>query len=257
MSESTVALPTGPSRADPASEAVRAELRSPRYYDLLLGGFVAVLLCSNLIGPGKTVRLELPFGIPFSFGAGNLFFPVSYIFGDVLTEVYGYARARRAIWCGFGALAFATVMSTLIVHMPTDPNEPFNTVLQPGLEVVFGNTFRIVLASMLAFWFGDFVNSYILAKMKIVTQGRSLWMRTIGSTIVGQAVDSLVFYPIAFYGIWTAETLVRIIILNWTIKVTIEVLFTPATYAVVNALKRAERHDHYDVGTNFTPFSLQ
>ncbi|MEY4550756.1 MAG: hypothetical protein RL685_6951 [Pseudomonadota bacterium] len=230
--------------------------RTPKYYDLILGGFVTALLCSNLIGPGKTVRVTLPFDLPLSFGAGNLFFPVSYIFGDVLTEVYGYARARRAIWCGFGALLFATLMSNLIVRMPADPNEPFNTLLQPALEVVFGNTWRIVLASMLAFWLGDFVNSYIMARLKIVTEGRALWMRTIGSTIAGQAVDSLVFYPIAFYGTWTAETLIKIIAFNWTIKVAIEVLFTPVTYLVVNALKRAEREDFYDVGTNFTPFSL-
>lgn len=238
--------------------ATPTESRAPhKYYDLLLGGFVAVLLCSNLIGPGKTVSVLLPFGIPLSFGAGNLFFPVSYIFGDVLTEVYGYARARRAIWCGFGALLFATVMSSLILNMPADPAEPFNARLQPALEVVFGNTWRIVLASVLAFWVGDFVNSYILAKMKIWTEGRHLWTRTIGSTLAGQAVDSVVFYPIAFSGIWTTATLLKIIIFNWTIKVTIEVVCTPGTYAVVNALKRAERQDFYDVGTNFTPFSLE
>jgi len=237
-------------------DAPRAQPRAPKYYDLLLGGFVAVLLCSNLIGPGKTVRLELPLGLALSFGAGNLFFPISYIFGDVLTEVYGYARARRAIWCGFAALLFAMIMSGLIVHMPTDPSEPWNARLQPALEVVFGNTWRIVLASMLAFWFGDFVNSYVLARMKVVTRGRYLWMRTMGSTLVGQAVDSIVFYPIAFGGIWTTDTLVKIIIFNWTIKVTIEAVCTPLTYAVVNGLKRAEQTDFYDVGTNFTPFSL-
>jgi len=223
----------------------------------LLGGFVAVLLCSNLIGPGKTVHATLPFGLALSFGAGNLFFPVSYIFDDVLTEVYGYARSRRAIWCGFGAMVFATLMSNLILRLPADPHEPFNATLQPALEVVFGSTWRIALGSMLAFWLGDFVNSYILAKMKIVTQGRSLWMRTIGSTIVGELVDSLVFYPIAFYGIWTSETLIKIVIFNWTLKVAVEVFFTPVTYAVVNALKRAEKQDFYDVGTNFTPFSLE
>src|SRR4051794_22445722 len=160
------------------SEAsVPEDSRSPhKYYDLLLGGFVCVLLCSNLIGPGKTVRAILPFGIPLSFGAGNLFFPVSYIFDDVLTEVYGYARARRAIWCGFGAMVFATVMSNIILLLPGDPKEPFNATLQPALEVVFGGTWRIALGSMLAFWFGDFVNSYVLAKMKILTEGRALWM---------------------------------------------------------------------------------
>jgi uncharacterized integral membrane protein (TIGR00697 family) len=222
----------------------------------MVGGFVAVLLCSNLIGPGKTVSL-LPFGIPLSFGAGNLFFPVSYIFGDVLTEVYGYARARRAIWCGFGTLLFASLMSNLVVGMPPDPAEPFNTLLQPALELVFGNTWRIVFGSMLAFWVGDFVNSYVLAKMKIVTGGRHLWARTIGSTVVGQLVDSVIFYPIAFAGIWTSATLVKIVIFNWVLKVLVEVVFTPLTYLCVNALKRAEGEDHFDLGTNFTPFSLE
>jgi uncharacterized integral membrane protein (TIGR00697 family) len=231
--------------------------RSHRYYDLMVGGFVTALLCSNLIGPGKTVAVTLPFGIPLSFGAGNLFFPVSYIFGDVLTEVYGYARARRAIWCGFGAMLFATLMSNLIVSMPPDPAEPFNKVLQPALEVVFGNTWRIALGSMLAFWVGDFVNSYILAKMKVFTEGRYLWTRTIGSTVAGQLVDSLIFYPIAFSGIWTATTLLKIIVLNWTLKVLVEVVCTPATYACVNALKRAESEDYCDVKTDFSPFSLK
>jgi hypothetical protein len=192
-----------------------------------------------------------------SFGAGNLFFPISYIFGDVLTEVYGYARARRAIWCGSAALLFATLMSNLILAMPPDPNEPFNQSLQPALEIVFGSTWRIALGSILAFWVGDFVNSYVLAKMKIRTQGRMLWARTIGSTILGQLVDSIIFYPIAFSGIWTTTTLIKIILFNWSLKVLVEILFTPATYAVVGLLKRAEQEDHFDVGTNFTPFSIK
>ena len=178
-----------------------------KYYDLVLGGFVTVLLCSSLIGAGKTVSLELPFGTSIAFGAGNLFFPISYIFGDVLTEVYGYARARRAIWCGSAALLFATLMSQVLLMMPADPNEPFNQTLQPALEVVFGGTWRIALGSILAFWVGDFVNSYVLAKMKIRTQGRMLWARTIGSTVLGQLVDSAIFYPVAFAGIWTTRTL--------------------------------------------------
>ena len=231
--------------------------RAHKYYDLVLGGFVAVLLCSNLIGAGKTVRLELPLGLSVSFGAGNLFFPISYIFGDVLTEVYGYARARRAIWCGSGALLFATLMSNIILGMPADPHEPYNQSLQPALEVVFGSTWRIVLASILAFWVGDFVNSYVLAKMKVRTQGRLLWARTIGSTIAGQAVDSLVFYPIAFYGTWQTATLLQVIAFNWCLKVLVEAACTPLTYAVIGGLKRAEGEDHYDVGTNFTPFSLE
>jgi len=236
--------------------AAQTNTRAYRYYDLVLGGFVAVLLCSNLIGAGKTVLLALPFGLSLSFGAGNLFFPISYIFGDVLTEVYGYARARRAIWCGAGALLFATLMSNVILAMPPDPSEPYNLSLQPALDVVFGSTWRIVAASILAFWVGDFVNSYVLAKVKIRTSGRLLWVRTIGSTVAGQLVDSLVFYPIAFYGVWNTSTLIEIIIFNWALKVLVEVVCTPLTYAVVNGLKRAEGEDHFDVGTNFTPFSL-
>lgn len=228
-----------------------------KYYDLVLGGFVTVLLCSSLIGAGKTVRLELPFGAAIAFGAGNLFFPISYIFGDVLTEVYGYARARRAIWCGSAALLFAALMSHVILTLPADPNEPFNQSLQPALEIAFGGTWRIALGSILAFWVGDFVNSYVLAKMKIWTQGRFLWARTIGSTLLGQLVDSAIFYPVAFAGIWTTSTLLTIVLFNWSLKVLVEILFTPATYAVVNALKRAEHADPFDVGTDFTPFSLK
>jgi hypothetical protein len=198
-----------------------------RYYDLLLGAFVAVLICSNLIGPGKTV--PIPFLPSWSFGAGNLFFPISYIFGDVLTEVYGYARSRRAIWAGFGAMAFAALMSSVVIGLPPSVHEPFNRQLQPALELVFGNTWRITAASLLAFWVGDFVNSFVLAKMKIFTRGRFLWTRTIGSTVAGQAVDSMIFYPLAFAGIWHGGTLLQAIIFNWTFKVMVEVVFTPIT----------------------------
>ena len=228
--------------------------RAYRYYDLILGAFVAVLLCSNLIGPGKTV--PIPFFPQYAFGAGNLFFPISYIFGDVLTEVYGYARARRAIWAGFGAMIFAALMSTVIIHLPTFAEEPFNRILQPSLEAVFGNTWRITFGSILAFWIGDFVNSYVLAKMKIFTAGRLLWTRTIGSTIAGQLVDSVVFYPMAFAGIWQSGTLGKAIVFNWAFKTSVEVVFTPLTYLIVGALKRAEAEDYFDVGTDFTPFSL-
>jgi len=235
--------------------------RSYRYYDFLMAGFVAVLLCSNLIGPAKVCELPLPAWLPWLgpvlvFGAGNLFFPVSYIFGDVLTEVYGYARARRVIWAGFAAMVFATIMSAIVVGLPPSPTEPFNAQLQPALETVFGGTWRIVCASMLAFWIGDFTNSYVLARMKVWTQGRLLWTRTIGSTVVGQGVDSLVFYPIAFYGIWETSTLFQVLCFNWAFKVGVEVAMTPATYAVVHWVKRHEGEDHYDRDTRFTPFSL-
>jgi uncharacterized integral membrane protein (TIGR00697 family) len=219
-----------------------------------------VLLCSNLIGPGKVCRLDLGSwlgGLGVSFGAGNLFFPISYIFGDVLTEVYGYARARRVIWAGFGAMIFAAIMGLFVIHVPADPGEPYNARIQPALETVFGGTWRIVLGSMLAFWAGDFANSYVLAKMKVRTRGRFLWTRTIGSTLVGQGIDSFLFYPIAFLGVWSTGKMLQVVTFNWLFKVGVEVVATPATYAIVNYLKRREHEDYYDRGTHFTPFSLQ
>lgn len=226
--------------------------RHYRYYDFVMVAFVVVLLCSNLIGPGKTCRV-----LGVTFGAGNLFFPISYIFGDVLTEVYGFARARKVIWAGFGAMIFATVMSQFVIHAPTDPNEPYNATIQPALEVVFGNTWRIVVGSIIAFWVGDFVNCYVMAKMKVWTEGKRLWTRTIGSTVVSQLVDSSLFYPIAFVGVWSTRTLVGVVIFNWLFKVTVEVVMTPATYWIVARLKRAENEDFFDRGTEFTPFSLK
>jgi uncharacterized integral membrane protein (TIGR00697 family) len=226
--------------------------RHYRYYDMIMAGFVTVLLCSNLIGPGKACLVA---GI--TFGAGNIFFPISYIFGDVLTEVYGYARARKVIWAGFAAMAFATLMAWVVIHLPLNPDEPYNKVLQPALETVFGATWRIAVGSMLAFWVGDFVNSFVMAKMKVATQGKNLWMRTIGSTILGQGVDSLIFYPFAFYGVWETATLFQVVIFNWLFKVGIEVVFTPVTYLVVGWLKKAEKEDYYDTKTDFTPFSLE
>ena len=218
--------------------------------------FVTVLLCSNLIGPGKSCRVDVA-GFPLVFGAGNLFFPISYIFGDVLTEVYGYARSRRVIWAGFAALAFATMMAEVIIHIPPNPAEPFNRQMQPALEVMFGSGPRIAGASVMAFWAGDFMNSFVLAKLKILTRGKHLWTRTIGSTVVGQAVDSVIFYPVAFANIWTTSTVFHVMLFNWVFKVMVEVVLTPATYAIVFALKRAEGVDHFDIGTNFTPFSLR
>ena len=227
-----------------------------RYYDLLVGGMVAVLLCSNLIGPAKVCTLSVPLLGALTFGAGNLFFPVSYIFDDVLTEVYGYARARRAIWAGFGGLLFATFMSWAILAMPPSPNEPFNVQLQPALELVFGGTWRIALASMIGYWVGDFANSYVMAKMKLWTRGRWLWTRTIGSTLVGEGLDSVIFYPIAFYGLagWPIQQLGEVVISQWLIKTTWEVVLTPVTYAVVGFLKRREGVDVYDSDTDFNPF---
>ncbi len=226
--------------------------RAYRYYDLVMAAFVTVLLCSNLIGPGKVCTIG-----GFSFGAGNLFFPISYIFGDILTEVYGYARARKVIWAGFAAMIFATLMSQVVLRMPPDPAESFNAVIDPALHVVFGNTWRIVAGSMLAFWAGDFANSYVLAKMKVLTGGRHLWSRTIGSTAAGQLVDSCLFYPIAFWGVWEPGTMLKVILFNYALKVGWEAVNTPFTYLIVNFLKKAEDEDYFDRGTDFTPFSLQ
>jgi uncharacterized integral membrane protein (TIGR00697 family) len=236
--------------------------RHYRYYDLIMAGFVVVLLCSNMIGPGKSCVIHLPVALPLIgsalvFGAGNIFFPISYIFGDILTEVYGYARARKVIWAGFAGMLFYVLMSQAVIRLPANPAEPYNQIIQPALEVCFGPGWRIVGASILAFWCGDFANSYVLARMKLLTRGRWLWTRTISSTAVGQLVDSMIFYPLAFGGVWTAETMVRTIAFNCGFKVAVEALFTPITYAVVGFLKRAEGEDYYDRNTNFTPFSLE
>ena len=241
-----------------AADTASRQRRTYRYYDLLLAGFVAVLLCSNLIGPAKVAQVTLPLaGATLVFGAGNLFFPVSYVFGDVLTEVYGYARMRRAIWAGAAAMVFASAMAAGVIALAPSPQEPFNAELQPALEIVFGNTWRVVVASVLGFWAGDFVNAYVMAKMKIATRGRWLWTRTIGSTLLGQGVDTLIFFPVAFGGIWTIDTLAAVVAFSWFFKVAVEVAMTPVTYLAVGALKRAEGVDHFDTETRFTPFTLR
>jgi len=222
--------------------------RSYRYYDLVMAAFVTVLLCANLIGAAKVAQLG-----GFTFGAGVLFFPISYVFGDILTEVYGYARARKVVWAGFGALGFASFMSWAVLAFPPAPGWPH----QAAYETVFGGTPRIVLASLVAYFCGEFCNSYVLAKMKLRTSGRLLWTRTIGSTIVGEAVDSAVFYPVAFLGVWSHALVLQVMVSNYAIKVLWEVVMTPVTYRVVNFLKRAEHEDYFDRDTDFTPFSLQ
>jgi uncharacterized integral membrane protein (TIGR00697 family) len=219
-----------------------------KYYDLVMASFVTILLCSNLIGAAKVCTVW-----GFTFGAGVLFFPISYIFGDILTEVYGYARARKVVWAGFGAIIFASFMSWVVVSLP--PATGWND--QRAYESVFGQTPRIVFASLAAFFAGEFANSYVLAKMKILTSGRHLWTRTIGSTIVGEGVDSLVFYPLAFLYVWETRLVVTVMISNYVIKVLWEVLVTPVTYQVVGFLKKAEQEDYYDYDTDFTPFSLE
>jgi hypothetical protein len=235
MSDAPAADPTHPRRAY-------------RYYDLVMAAFVTVLLCANVIGAAKVAQVG-----GFTFGAGVLFFPVSYVFGDVLTEVYGYARARKVVWAGFAALAFASFMSWATLAFPPAPGWPH----QAAYETVFGATPRIVLASLVAYFCGEFCNSYILAKMKLFTSGRLLWSRTIGSTIVGEAVDSLVFYPLAFLGLWERDLVIRVMLSNYLLKVLWEVVMTPFTYRIVSFLKRAESEDYYDRNTDFTPFSLR
>ena len=227
-----------------------------RYYDLILAAFVVVLLCSNFIGAGKAAVIDLPYFGPVIFGAGILFFPISYFFGDILTEVYGYAYDRRAVWAGFAALAFAAIMAQIVIALPVAPGE-YMAQYQQGMVSVFGNSWRIALASMLAFWCGSFVNSYVLAKLKIWTQGRFLWVRTIGSTAFGELVDSSLFYVLAFYGIWPIQELIQVALVQYVLKTSWEVLATPLTYWVVGTLKRKENVDHYDIHTNFTPFRVK
>jgi uncharacterized integral membrane protein (TIGR00697 family) len=229
--------------------------RQYRYYEFVMAAFVTILICSNLIGPAKISQIELPLIGLVTFGAGVLFFPISYVFGDILTEVYGYARARRVIWAGFAGLAFAAFMATIVVALPPAPF--WNN--QAAYEIAFGTTWRIALASMFAYFVGEFVNSFVLAKMKVWTEGRHLWSRTIGSTIFGEAVDSALFYPLAFYGtgIIPDEKLPMVMLAQFLLKVGVEVLFTPLTYKIVNALKRAENEDYYDTKTDFNPFTLK
>jgi uncharacterized integral membrane protein (TIGR00697 family) len=222
--------------------------RTYRYFDFVMAAFVAVLLSGNLIGAGKAVTIA-----GLTFGCGNIFFPLSYLFGDILTEVYGYAQSRRVVWAGFAASVFAAVMTRLVVALPPSADWPH----QAALETMFGSSWRIFAASIFAYFFGEFTNSFVLAKLKVKTEGKFLWLRTIGSTIFGEAVDSLIFYPIAFWGIWEPKLLVSAAFGSYVIKVSWEILATPLTYKVVGWLKHAEDEDFYDRETKFTPFSLE
>ncbi len=223
------------------------------YFDYVMAAFVTILLLSNVLGAGKVAVIDLPMIGLWPFGAGILFFPVSYVIGDVLTEVYGYAHARRCIWAGFAALLFMAVMAYVVVALP--PAADWGG--QAAYEQVFGQVPRIVAASIVAFWAGEFVNSYVLARMKIWTKGKALWSRTIGSTIVGQGVDSALFYPLAFYGAdgWSTQLVITVALTQWALKTGWEALLTPVTYAVVNFLKRREGVEVFDTGTNFSPFA--
>lgn len=226
-----------------------------RYYDLIMAAFAVVLVCSNLIGPGKITEIHAPLLGALTFGAGIMFFPISFIFGDILTEVYGYAASRRVIWVGFICLAFASLMAWVIVALPPAPDWHD----QAAYQSVFGSTARIAIASLVSFAAGEFVNSFVLAKMKILTQGRWLWSRTIGSTIFGEAVDTVIFFPLAFYGSgeFPDAMMPQIVLAQFIAKVLVEVAFTPITYKIVAFLKQVENEDYYDTKTDFNPFTLE
>ncbi|MFM9849184.1 MAG: queuosine precursor transporter [Hyphomicrobiaceae bacterium] len=226
--------------------------RQYRYFEFVMVAFVVVLVCSNLIGPAKAAQVNLPLIGAVTFGAGALFFPISFVFGDILTEVYGYSRARRVIWSGFAALLFAAFMATVVVSLPPAPNWPNQKVY----EIAFGNTWRIALASMFAYFCGEFVNSYVLAKMKVATNGRFMGARFVGSTVAGEAVDSALFYPLAFYnsGIMPNELVITLVFSQFITKTLVEIAFLPITYRIVAFLKRAEQEDYYDRDTDFNPF---
>ena len=221
--------------------------RGYKYFDLIMALFVAVLLISN-IASTKILRLG-----PFTFDGGTLLFPVSYIFGDILTEVYGYRRSRRVIWVGFGCAALMALVLAIVGALPPAEGWPY----QDAYEAILGTTPRIVLASLIAYFAGEFSNSYTLARMKVLTEGRWLWTRTIGSTLVGQGVDTVLFVTIAFAGTLPWSLFWSIIISNYVFKCGLEAVMTPVTYRVTEFLKREENEDVYDVDTDFNPFKLR
>jgi uncharacterized integral membrane protein (TIGR00697 family) len=225
-----------------------------KYFDFIMAAFVCVLVCSNLIGPAKVTQIDAPLLGTLTFGAGVLFFPISFIFGDILTEVYGYAASRRVIWAGFAGLAFASLMAWMIVALPPAPYWHN----QDAYEVAFGSTWRISLAGLIAFAAGGFVNSFVMAKMKTVSAGRHLWQRTITSTIFGEVVDTAIFVPLAFWntGIIPNDKIPLIIGAQIVAKIAVEVAFTPVVYKTVAFLKRAENEDYYDKNTDFNPFKI-
>ncbi|WP_102794907.1 queuosine precursor transporter [Bowmanella denitrificans] len=226
-----------------------------KYYDLVMVATCVIIVCSNIIGAGKVATIA-----GFSFGAGILFFPLSYVLGDVLTEVYGYARARRVIWAGFASALFAAAMAAFITAIPPDAswNSDLGGIsMQQAFALNFGQVPRIIFASVLAIWAGEMANAFVMAKMKVQSAGKALYQRTIGSTMVGQAVDTLIFYPLAFWGVWSSDLIIKVMLTNYLLKVGWEVLLTPFTYLVVNRLKRSEGVDVYDKDTHFTPFSIK
>lgn len=223
-----------------------------RYLDALTTAFVVILLVSNLLAQ-KVIRIGPFWHIPaFSTSGAMVLFPITYIFGDIFTEIYGYAASRRAIWLGFFGTALLYAVSALVIALPADPE--FHN--QAAFVTVFGFLPRILIASLLAFWAGEFANSFTMAKLKLLTKGRMLWTRTVGSTIVGQAVDTTLVIVITFGGVFSAHKLFEIIVVGYLLKVSYEVLATPLTYLVIGWLKRAEGIDTFDAHTNFNPFSF-
>lgn len=220
--------------------------RSYRYLDLITAAFVAVLLVSN-VASTKLVALG-----PLQFDGGTVLFPLAYVFGDVLTEVYGYERSRRVIWTGFALVALSGLVFALVDALPPAPG----WTGQESFHAVLGFVPRIVLASLVAYSLGEFANSYLLAKLKLRTRGRLLWLRTLGSTVVGQGIDTSVFLLVAFAGVLPPGQLWAVFVSNYVFKVLFEAAGTPLTYAVVNFLKRAEGEDYYDRDTNFNPFAV-
>jgi uncharacterized integral membrane protein (TIGR00697 family) len=216
-----------------------------RYLDSLITVFVVVLLISNVVGQKITA-----IG-PLRVSGAQMLFPITYIFGDVFTEVYGYSASRKAIWFGFFASLLLSLVSLVCVALPPAPEWPN----QRAFQTVFYTVPRLVIASLIAYWCGEFANSYTMAKMKLITKGKLLWTRTIGSTVVGQAVDSVVVMFVAFYGTLPVGTIFRLIVSGYLAKVIYEMLMTPATYAVVNFLKRKEKVDYFDYDTDFNPFA--
>jgi uncharacterized integral membrane protein (TIGR00697 family) len=244
---------TGSNSGDATISGVHPEDRLElRYYDVLTVLGVTTAVCVNMLVL-KVARFETPFG-PLTFGGAVVFFPVTYILGDVLTEVYGFRRARRVIWLSFAAQLYAAAMSWAVLAMPPAPEK---LAIHEHFLAVFSAVPRIFAASLLAFLVGDFVNSIVLARQKVIDQGRHYWKRAILSTVLGQAADSLIFYPLAFAGIWDWSLIGTIMLTHYTLKVLIEVLGVPFSWAVVVFLKRVEGVDHYDVGTEFNPFGLR
>ena len=236
---------------------MNTENRTYHYYDLVMALFVTVLLISNLLSSAKIVDLRVSLGpIPLAFDAGTLVFPISYIFGDVLTEVYGYKRSRRVIWAGFGANALMGLFVWLAGVLPGEA-EWQSYAGQEAYDAILGGVSGLIVASLVAYFLGEFSNSYVLAKMKVWTEGRWLWTRTIGSTLVGEGVDTVTFMLIATaLGVFPPQIIVSLIVTNYILKVGFEASLTPLTYRIVNALKAAENEDYFDRHTDFNPFQL-